>query len=46
MLTTLGWNDALETAFAPHAADGHVPARVSVQRDGDRTRLAATVRWE
>ena len=23
-----------------------VPARVSVQRDGDRTRLAATVRWE
>jgi hypothetical protein len=22
-----------------------VPARVSVQRDGDRTRLTATVRW-
>jgi ribosome biogenesis GTPase len=30
MLTDLGWTDALATTFAPHAADGLVPARVSV----------------
>jgi len=30
MLTSLGWTDALQAAFAPHAADRLVPARVSV----------------
>lgn len=30
MLLDLGWNDALARAFAPHAAEGLVPARVSV----------------
>ncbi len=30
MLTTLGWTPALEAAFAPHAAEGLVPARVAV----------------
>ena len=30
MLLSLGWNDALAQAFAPHAAEGLVPARVSV----------------
>ena len=29
-LAILGWTDALDAAFAPHAADGLVPARVSV----------------
>lgn len=30
MLTALGWTPALAAAFAPHAADGLVPARVAV----------------
>jgi ribosome biogenesis GTPase len=30
MLTDLGWNDTFEQAFAPHAAEGFVPARVSI----------------
>jgi ribosome biogenesis GTPase / thiamine phosphate phosphatase len=30
LLTSLGWTDALEASFAPFAADGLVPARVSV----------------
>lgn len=30
MLTHLGWTPALDAAFAPHAADGLVPARVAV----------------
>ncbi|MBK5298335.1 MAG: ribosome small subunit-dependent GTPase A [Vicinamibacteria bacterium] len=30
MLTTLGWTSALQTVFTPYAADGLVPARVSV----------------
>ena len=30
MLNDLGWTDALATVFAPYAADGLVPARVSV----------------
>jgi ribosome biogenesis GTPase len=29
-LISLGWTDALQAAFAPHAAEGLVPARVSV----------------
>ncbi len=30
MRTALGWTEALEAAFAPRAAEGFVPARVSV----------------
>lgn len=30
-LAKLGWNDALESAFAPHRAAGLVPARVAVE---------------
>jgi ribosome biogenesis GTPase len=30
-LTALGWNAALAEAFAPHAAEGLVPARVSLE---------------
>jgi ribosome biogenesis GTPase / thiamine phosphate phosphatase len=30
MLFALGWTDALQAAFAPHAAEGLVPARVAV----------------
>jgi ribosome biogenesis GTPase len=33
-LTTLGWNDVLVEQFAPHAAAGLVPGRVSVQHRG------------
>ena len=32
--TRLGWSDELEHAFAPHADDGLVPARVTVQNRG------------
>ena len=30
-LTDLGWNDDWARAFAPHAADGLVPARVAIE---------------
>ena len=30
MLKALGWNDTFEQTFAPHAAEGFVPARVSI----------------
>ncbi len=46
-LADLGWNDALATAFAPYAADGLLPARVTLQLKGfwevtqpDEARLA------
>jgi ribosome biogenesis GTPase len=32
--TRLGWGDQLERAFAPHADEGLVPARVTVQNRG------------
>ena len=32
--TRLGWSDELEHAFGPHAAEGHLPARVTVQNRG------------
>ena len=49
-LATLGWTDALAAAFAPHAAQGLVPARVSLEHnhvyrvlaeDGERLAEAA-----
>ena len=33
-LTTLGWDDANARQFEPHAADGLVPGRVTVQHRG------------
>jgi ribosome biogenesis GTPase / thiamine phosphate phosphatase len=33
-LAELGWGDDFEAAFAPHAADGHQPARVGTQSHG------------
>lgn len=33
-LSALGWNDALALAFAPHAAAGAVPARVTLELKG------------
>lgn len=30
-LEQLGWNDELETQFAPHRAQGYVPARVAIE---------------
>jgi ribosome biogenesis GTPase len=33
-LAQLGWNDALAAAFAPHAAAGCVPARVTLELKG------------
>ena len=33
-LETLGWTSALSQAFAPHAAEGLVPARVAAQHRG------------
>jgi ribosome biogenesis GTPase len=33
-LTTIGWTDSLAEAFAPFAAEGLVPGRVSVQHRG------------
>ncbi|MDP2136977.1 MAG: ribosome small subunit-dependent GTPase A [Candidatus Didemnitutus sp.] len=33
-LADLGWNDTLATAFAPHAAEGLQPARVTLQLKG------------
>jgi ribosome biogenesis GTPase len=33
-LQDLGWSDQLESEFEPHAAAGHVPARVAVEHRG------------
>jgi ribosome biogenesis GTPase len=33
VLATLGWTEALAAAFAPHAAQGLVPARVSLEHN-------------
>lgn len=33
-LAELGWNDAFAAAFAPHAAEGCVPARVTLELKG------------
>lgn len=33
-LAQLGWNETLAAAFAPHAADGCVPARVTLELKG------------
>lgn len=33
-LADLGWTDTLDTAFAPHAAAGRLPARVTLQLKG------------
>ena len=33
-LAELGWNDSFATAFAPHAAEGCVPARVTLELKG------------
>lgn len=34
MIIEFGWSDALRSAFAPHAAQGHLPARVTAQHRG------------
>jgi ribosome biogenesis GTPase / thiamine phosphate phosphatase len=34
LLDSVGWTPALEDQFAPHAADGHEPARVAVEHRG------------
>jgi len=31
VITAYGWSDALQTAFAPHAAEGLIPGRVTTQ---------------
>lgn len=33
-LTTYGWSDALQDAFAPYAAQGLIPARILIQHRG------------
>lgn len=40
-LRDLGWDAAFDEAFAPHAADGLVPARVAVQHRGEYVLYAA-----
>lgn len=45
-LSGLGWTPGLESAFEPHAAEGCVPGRVSVQHRGAYVVLAETgERW-
>lgn len=35
LIETYGWTEEMARAFAPHASEGHIPGRVSVQhRDG------------
>ena len=34
MIDLFGWSEALQAAFAPHAAQGFVPARVLAQHRG------------
>ena len=34
MIEQFGWSDALGQDFAPHAAQGHAPGRVTVQHRG------------
>ena len=33
-LTTLGWDDHFAELFAPYAAEGLIPGRISVQHRG------------